>query len=82
MRHSHPAQKKLEVPVENLTVSEGKFTDIDSGRSVSYRELLGGKKLNRSISGNILPKRPEAYHIVGQPAERLDLKTKVTGGAC
>lgn len=75
------AQTLLEVPVENLTVSDGTITDTSSGHSTSYWELLGGQKLNRRLSGNIRPKRPEAYNIVGRPTGRLDLMTKVTGGA-
>ena len=75
------AQDQLAVPLENLTVADGTISDSASGRGITYWELLGGKKLNRTVSGSVRPKLPAAYQVVGRPTERLDLRTKVTGGA-
>ncbi|MCB8983504.1 MAG: molybdopterin-dependent oxidoreductase [Ardenticatenaceae bacterium] len=66
----------------SLTVADGLITDLDSGRQITYWQLLGGKKFGRRLTGLVRPKTPDAYRLVGQPAARLDLPAKVTGAAC
>ena len=75
------AQEKFQAPLERLTVADGVITDPETGREVTYWDLFGGKKFACQVTGRGRPKRPSEYRIVGQPAGRLDLLTKVTGRA-
>ncbi|MCJ7622133.1 MAG: molybdopterin-dependent oxidoreductase, partial [Anaerolineaceae bacterium] len=75
------AYEELEAPLERLTVTDGTISDPLTGRSTTYWELFGGKKFGRQVIGIGQPKGPHAYRVIGQPAQRLDLLTKVTGGS-
>jgi nicotinate dehydrogenase subunit B len=75
------AHEELEAPLESLKVTDGTITDPETGRSVTYWDLFGGKRFGCQVSGVSRPKGPQAYRIVGRPAERLDLLAKVTGTA-
>jgi nicotinate dehydrogenase subunit B len=75
------AHEELEVPRERLTVTDGTITDPVTGRSTTYWDLFAGQQFGGRVTGSAQPKGPEAYRIVGQPAERLDLLAKVTGTA-
>ncbi|MCP4543521.1 MAG: molybdopterin-dependent oxidoreductase [Chloroflexi bacterium] len=75
------AHEELEAPTERLTVTDGTITDPVTGRNVTYWDLFAGKRFGCRIRGVGQPKRPDAYRIVGRPAERLDLLAKVTGDA-
>lgn len=73
------AYEVLEAPRERLVVNDGVITDPVSGRTATYGELFGGRPFGHQITGNILPKAPETYTVIGQPTERLDLLPKLTG---
>jgi nicotinate dehydrogenase subunit B len=85
------ASAQLGVPVEKLTVVDGVVSVIGDGtKSVSYGQLIGGKKFNTRItatgSGGDMKVAPEVkakdaknYKIVGQPLKRFEIPTKVTG---
>ncbi|MCJ7624710.1 MAG: molybdopterin-dependent oxidoreductase, partial [Anaerolineaceae bacterium] len=73
--------EELEAPLERLTVTDGTISDPLTGRSTTYWKLFGGKKFGRQVTGVGQPKGPHAYRVIGQPAQRLDLLTKVTGGS-
>jgi nicotinate dehydrogenase subunit B len=75
------AHEELEAPMERLKVTDGTITDPETGRSVTYWDLFGGKRFGCRVSGVGRPKGPQAYRIVGQTAQRLDLLAKVTGTA-
>jgi nicotinate dehydrogenase subunit B len=75
------AHEELEAPMERLKVTDGTITDPQTKRSVTYWDLFGGKRFGCRVSGVGRPKGPQAYRIVGRPAERLDLLAKVTGTA-
>ncbi|MBN1399648.1 MAG: molybdopterin-dependent oxidoreductase [Anaerolineae bacterium] len=75
------ASEELGAPMGTLTVSDGVITDPATGRCVSYWALHGGKRFGCPVSGVGRPKRAEAYALVGQAQDRLDLVAKVTGTA-
>jgi CO/xanthine dehydrogenase Mo-binding subunit/aerobic-type carbon monoxide dehydrogenase small subunit (CoxS/CutS family) len=75
------AHEELEAPAERLTVRDGTIADPATGRSVTYWDLLAGRRLGAPVQGYGPPKGPEAYHVVGRRATRLDLLAKVTGAA-
>ncbi len=73
------SERELNAPVEHLTIQDGTITDSTSGRSVTYWDLFAGKTFGCPVLGGGQPKGPQEYRIVGRPAERLDLRAKVTG---
>jgi CO/xanthine dehydrogenase Mo-binding subunit/aerobic-type carbon monoxide dehydrogenase small subunit (CoxS/CutS family) len=75
------AHEELESPIERLAVTDGTIADPTTGRCVTYWDLFAGKPFGTRVRGMGKPKGPEAYRIVGRPAERLDLLAKVRGDA-
>jgi CO/xanthine dehydrogenase Mo-binding subunit len=71
------ASKKLDAPVDRLTVSKGIVSA--AGNSVSYGDLIGGKLFNIAFTGSAPVKPPAAYKVVGTPAVRRDSPDKVVG---
>ena len=66
---------------QDLDINDGRVTDPQSGRSVDYWTLMGGAQFRQAITGAAPLKSPDDYTIVGHPAQRLDLKAKLTGDA-
>ena len=75
------AHEELEAPIDRITLLDGTIADPVTGRTTTYWDLFGGKKFGVQVSGFARPKGAEAYAVVGQPTERLDLLAKVTGRA-
>ncbi len=85
------ASVRLDAPIEQLTVDDGKVSVAGSAsKSVTYWELLGGKRFNLAITATgtgsamkIAPeyaaKDPKDYKIVGTSVPRVDLPAKFTG---
>ncbi len=85
------AATHLNTPVEKLTVSDGVVSNGGSpAKTVSYAELVGGKRFNVKITAagaggamkvapEVTPKDPKTYKIVGTSAPRVDLPPKFTG---
>ncbi len=59
------ASKKLDAPVESLTVSKGVVTTRMSAKSVTYGELIGDKQFNLAFTGKATPKPVSEYKLVG-----------------
>jgi len=75
------AQDQLDAPAERLTVISGVISDPDTGRSITYWDLFGGKRFDRRVEGIGRPKQPEEYKVVSHKVGRLDMVAKVTGGS-
>jgi nicotinate dehydrogenase subunit B len=85
------ASSKLDAPAESLVVSDGIVSLPGSAnRSVSYQELVGGRRFETTIAAsgeqwdlkvapNVKPKDPKDYKVIGQPVPRFDLPKKFTG---
>ena len=82
------AATRLNAIVEKLTVTDGVVSDGKS--SVSYGQLIGGKKFNLKITAEgtgwnmkvapeVRAKNVKDYKIVGTSQKRLDLPPKLTG---
>jgi nicotinate dehydrogenase subunit B len=83
------ASKRLAVPESDLTVADGVVSG--GGKSVTYAQLIGGKRFNRQVewnkqTGNAMdikvqakPKAPGAYKVVGKSFARRDVAWKVYG---
>ena len=71
------AAKKLNTPVERLTVSKGIVSGPNG--SVTYGELVGDKPFDVPFTGTA-PVKPYAdYKVVGTPVPRKDTPEKVSG---
>jgi CO/xanthine dehydrogenase Mo-binding subunit len=85
------AATRLKVPVERLDVRDGVvFVANAPGRSITYGELVDGKRLDMAIGATgktfgmkVAPdaklKDPSKYSIVGTSVPRKDIPGKVTG---
>jgi nicotinate dehydrogenase subunit B len=85
------AAANLNTPVEKLTVSDGVVSDDGSpAKTVSYAELVGGKRFDLKITATgvggamkvapeVTAKDPKTYKVVGTSAPRVDLPPKFTG---
>jgi len=74
------AAERLHALPEELTVREGVISvTLQLERSVTYAELMGGKKFGIQVTDGAPMKPPEAYHIVGTSTPREDLPRKVSG---
>jgi nicotinate dehydrogenase subunit B len=83
------ASKQLDVPVSQLTVSDGVVST--GSKKTSYADLVGGKYFHHKVewnkaSGNAMdigvpakPKAPADYKVVGKPLARRDVAWKVYG---
>ena len=73
------AASALGVPADQLTVKDGAVSvHGDASRSVSYGDLIGGRRFQRTI-GTARPKRPADYTVVGTSTPRVEVPAKVTG---
>ncbi len=74
------ASDRLDAGADELVVQDGVISmSRHPERRVSYAELMGGRQFNQEVSGSAPLKPAEAYHIVGKPAQRLDIPGKFTG---
>ena len=74
------ASQKLDMPVDQLTVSEGVVSVANNPRkSVTYGQLVGGKPFNLPYTGAAPPKPFRDYKVVGQRIPRLDIPEKAAG---
>src|SRR5258706_1571550 len=75
------ASQRLNVPVDQLTASEGfvSMTSDRGGRRVSYGDLVSGKKLSVKMDGTASRKPPSSWTVLGRPAPRLDMTAMATG---
>jgi len=74
------ASERLQAPVSRLQVKAGVVRDPESGRRVSYGELLEGKRIERRLDKAAL-KAVSSFSIVGRSPRRKDALEKVTGRA-
>jgi CO/xanthine dehydrogenase Mo-binding subunit len=73
------AAKQLGVAVEHLEIHDGTISAPGTDLHTTYWELFAGRKFGRAVTGDVAPKRPAEYRIVGKAADRIDLAGIVTG---
>ncbi|MEY4641871.1 MAG: hypothetical protein RLZZ227_1865 [Pseudomonadota bacterium] len=80
------AAERLNMPVDALTVSEGRISALsDSSQSVTYAELVGGRRFDVALTGQNINatsgaaavKPVQQLRVVGQPIQRYDIPAKV-----
>ncbi len=74
------AADQFNVPVAELTVSNGVITHTKSGRTVNYGKVAdAAAKLTPPESKSIVLKKPQEWKIAGTAVPRLDTVDKVNG---
>ncbi len=74
------AGQRLGVTVDKLTVKDGVISVItDPTKSVTYAQLVAGKRFELQIPADIKTKPVDQYKIVGQPIPRIEIPGKLTG---
>jgi CO/xanthine dehydrogenase Mo-binding subunit len=71
------AADRLGAPADQLTVQRGVVSA--AGKTVSYGRLVGGRKLQLTVSGKAPVKNPDQYQLVGKAPARRDLPAKAEG---
>jgi len=74
------AVPRLGSPVEELYMSEGLIHSKTGRRTLSFAEVLDGKKLDGEIRMPVPLKAKEAYRFSGKSVPRQDLSAMVNGG--
>jgi isoquinoline 1-oxidoreductase len=76
------ASEKLGAPVDQLQVKEGVVSVVGApAKSVSYGQLVAGKRIEKKISVKVSPKPVSAWKLMGTSVPRVDAVDKVTGRA-
>lgn len=74
------AAAKLGLPATALVVSGGAISAKGTpARTVTFGELIGGKRFERAVTGKAPTKPPSEYAVVGKPIHRVELPAKMTG---
>jgi CO/xanthine dehydrogenase Mo-binding subunit len=74
------ASAKLDASIASLVVANAVVSVRGAtGRRVTYAELIGGKRFERTVSGKAKTKSPDEYTVVGKPVARVELPAKMTG---
>ena len=71
------AAAELGAAANELTVVDG--TVSAGGRSLTYWDLLGGRRFGVEVDGGAQPKRAEELTLLGRPGPRIDMLGLVTG---
>jgi CO/xanthine dehydrogenase Mo-binding subunit len=84
------AATKFGVPAQKLTVHDGVISLPDTGRKISYGELIGGGRFNVTLGvkgdgnrtrliGRAPLKNPKHFKVLGTSVPRVDIPAKVRG---
>jgi nicotinate dehydrogenase subunit B len=74
------ASKRLNTPVERLTVANGTVSGGgDTTRSVTYGELIGERRFDLPFTGTAPVKKTGDYKLVATSSPRRDIPDKVRG---
>jgi CO/xanthine dehydrogenase Mo-binding subunit len=74
------ASARLGAPADRLSISKGVVTVTgEASRSVSFGQLVGGKRFNLGFTGSAATKPVGDYKVVGTSPRRKDFAEKVSG---
>ncbi len=75
------ASQWLGVPVSQLILKDGVFS-VDGGDptyTVSYGQLVQGKRFNLPVNSKAVPNDPSTWRVVGKSVPRVDIPAKAKG---
>jgi len=67
------------VPAADVTVGDGKVTHEPSCRTLGFGSLTHGRKLVRTLAGDVPLTPPERWTVAGRPASKVNAREIVTG---
>ena len=74
------ASQYFGVAINQLKVVDGVFSVIgDPNRTVSYGQLVQGKRLNLTVNPKAVPNDPSTWKILGTSVARVDIPAKAKG---
>jgi nicotinate dehydrogenase subunit B len=74
------AAEYLDTTQDNLAVTDGVvWMKSDPTQSVSYGNLVYGKRFNLTLNTNAVPKDPATWTVLGRSMPRVDIPAKTTG---
>lgn len=74
------ASEKLDAAPDELVVRDGVISVTHHpAQTVTFGELMEGRRFERAITMEAPLKRPEEYRVVGKPVPRVDLPQKFSG---
>ncbi len=73
------AAKKWNVQPSILAVADGKITDPNSKRELTYGEVTHGQNLVQTLAADPVAPPPPAFDFVGKPVAKLNAREIVTG---
>ncbi|MCL4395230.1 MAG: molybdopterin-dependent oxidoreductase [Chloroflexi bacterium] len=74
------ASERLDAALDELETRDGVISDRHHPfRTVSYAELIGGKRFDRTLTGQAPVKPSTQYRVIGKPVPRIELPLKFSG---
>jgi nicotinate dehydrogenase subunit B len=74
------ASQRLGIPVDQLTAADGNIRSrADGAKSITYAQLVGGRRLNLALDRNAKRKHPATWTVLGKPIGRPDMPAMATG---
>lgn len=73
------ASKELGEPEGNLTVNDGAIGGKKTNQSVTYWDLMGGKRFDKDVTDAATLKNPDDYQLIGTPVLAGGIEALVTG---
>ena len=71
------ASKKLNVPSEEIIITNGKVYTKNGRNPLTFADLLDGKQITDNVPSNVTLKPREKYKLVGKAVPRDDIKAMV-----
>jgi len=75
------AAERLGAPISELEIDDGTIVARGTSRLTDYWQLMGGRRFERRVTGEVRPKDPAHHRWVGRSGPRIDLLSKLRGGA-
>jgi len=73
------AAQKMNMPVADLTMAQGKISTKTGTQSSTFAEILDGRQLTGKIRPQVRLKAKDSYRLVGKPIPREDTGRVVSG---
>lgn len=73
------AEEKLGIPAAELIVADGTVKAAKGNKSVTYWQLLKGRRLEGQVTGTASLKDPSTYKLIGKPQPRADIQAMAIG---
>jgi CO/xanthine dehydrogenase Mo-binding subunit len=73
------ASQQLSIPIDQLTITDGKICTLSGDRAVTFYQLLNGKQITDKVQSPVALKPKDKYKLVGKAIPRDELNRMVRG---